>query len=70
MQTDGKPVSPERADREAEAEAHQAILRALHSIRFGSLEVTVHDSRVVQIERREKIRFTDDARMNAGRRQR
>lgn len=33
------------------------ILSALRRIRFGSVEVTVHDSRVVQIESKEKRRF-------------
>ena len=32
------------------------ILRAVKSIRFGSVEITIHDSRVVQIERKEKVR--------------
>ena len=35
----------------------QAILMALKGIRFGSVEIIVHDSRVVQIERKEKTRF-------------
>ncbi len=35
----------------------EAILRALKGIRFGSVEIIVHDSRVVQIERKEKTRF-------------
>lgn len=35
----------------------QAILLALKGIRFGSVEIIVHDSRVVQIERKEKMRF-------------
>lgn len=35
----------------------QAILLALKGIRFGSIEIIVHDSRVVQIERKEKTRF-------------
>jgi hypothetical protein len=33
------------------------ILAALQGIRYGSLEVIVHDSRIVQIERKEKLRF-------------
>jgi len=32
------------------------ILRAVKSIRYGSVEITIHDSRVVQIERKEKVR--------------
>lgn len=35
----------------------QKILRALQEIRYGSVEIIVHDSKVVQIERREKIRI-------------
>jgi hypothetical protein len=29
----------------------------------GTVEITVHDGRVVQIERKEKIRFAPDRRM-------
>lgn len=36
--------------------AEQAILRAVREIRYGSVEITVHDARIVQIERREKVR--------------
>ena len=36
--------------------AEWAILRALREIRYGSVEITVHDARIVQIERREKVR--------------
>ena len=34
----------------------EAIAQALRELRFGSVEIIVHDSRVVQIERREKLR--------------
>ena len=34
----------------------QAIAQALKDLRFGSIEITVHDSKIVQIERREKVR--------------
>ena len=34
------------------------ILKAVAGIQYGSVEVLIHDSRVVQIEAREKIRFT------------
>jgi hypothetical protein len=36
--------------------AHR-ILLAIKDIRFGSVEVVIHDSKVVQIERKEKIRI-------------
>jgi hypothetical protein len=35
----------------------QRILRALDGIHYGSVEIVVHDSRVVQIERKEKLRL-------------
>ncbi|MDE2365454.1 MAG: YezD family protein, partial [Betaproteobacteria bacterium] len=34
----------------------QQILHAVASIEYGSVEIVVHDGRVVQIECREKIR--------------
>jgi hypothetical protein len=33
------------------------ILRAIHSLRFGSVEVVIHNGQVVQIEKKEKVRF-------------
>jgi hypothetical protein len=36
-----------------------AIARALQGLRFGSVEITVHDGRVTLIERREKVRMND-----------
>jgi hypothetical protein len=38
-----------------------ALLRelclALQAIRYGAIELVIHDGRVVQLERREKVRF-------------
>ena len=39
------------------ARVQAEILRALREVKFGSVEIIIHDSRVVQIERREKTRF-------------
>lgn len=33
------------------------VERALKGLRFGSVELIVHDGRVVQIERKEKVRL-------------
>lgn len=33
------------------------IALAIDSIRFGSVEIVIHDGRVVQIERKEKLRL-------------
>lgn len=37
-------------------EVAQEILRAVANIEYGSIEIIIHGSRVVQIECREKIR--------------
>ncbi len=42
---------------ETHRQVTQQILRALHEIRYGSVEIVIHDSKVVQIERKEKIRI-------------
>jgi hypothetical protein len=55
------------ANRPGERELHRIereLKEALAAIRFGSIEIVIHDSRVVQIERREKVRF--DARSGSG----
>lgn len=41
------------------------IARSIKSVRFGSVEITIHDSRVVQIERKEKVRFAPAPRSGA-----
>lgn len=40
----------------------QELARALRSIRFGAIELVVHDGRVVQLETREKVRLQIDVR--------
>jgi len=42
---------------EGQSEVVRRILKALAGIDFGSVEITVQDSRVVQIERKQKSRF-------------
>ena len=36
------------------------LLTAIRSLRFGSVEITVHEGRVTQIEKREKVRFENE----------
>ena len=40
--------------------AHK-ILLAIKGLRYGSVEIIIHDSRIVQIERKEKIRVDTDS---------
>jgi hypothetical protein len=36
------------------------LRKALRTIRFGAIELVIHDGRVVQLELREKVRFESD----------
>ena len=40
-----------------EASLLREIHNALHGLRFGAVEITVHNGQVVQIERKEKFRL-------------
>jgi hypothetical protein len=42
------------------------IVQAVKGIRFGSVEITIHDGNVVQIERKEKLRFDKKPTMVSG----
>lgn len=41
----------------AESRLVAQLVRALKGLRYGSVEITVHDGRVTQIERRERTRM-------------
>ncbi|MBI1953533.1 MAG: YezD family protein [Candidatus Omnitrophica bacterium] len=41
------------------------VARAIRSIRYGTVQLVIHDSRVVQIEKTEKVRL-DKADQTAG----
>lgn len=42
---------------ERDQELAREILKAIRDIRYGSVEILIHDSKVVQIERKEKVRL-------------
>jgi hypothetical protein len=42
------------------------LLEALRSIRYGAIELVIHDGRVVQLERREKVRFDPELTLRNG----
>jgi hypothetical protein len=44
-------------DYERNLDLEQQILRAIKHVRYGSVEIIIHDSKVVQIELKEKIRL-------------
>lgn len=43
------------------AGVEREILDAVRGVRYGSVEVVVHDGRVVQIEIKKKVRVVEDA---------
>jgi hypothetical protein len=47
-------------------EVLDALVRLIREVRFGSIEILVHDGRVTQIERREKVRFSPSATPSKG----
>jgi hypothetical protein len=40
----------------------EAIARALAGLRFGAVEIVVHDGRIAHIERRERVRLDEAVR--------
>jgi hypothetical protein len=55
-------MNTEDNNHEKSSQNHRVIARintALKGIRYGSVILTIHDSRIVQIERIEKSRFED-----------
>jgi hypothetical protein len=46
----------------SEAGWEREVLEAVRALRFGSIEIVVHDGRVVQIETRAKVRFDEAGR--------
>ena len=45
-----------------ESEIEQEIVRAIRKIRYGAVEIVIHDSRIVQLEVREKFRLEENTR--------
>jgi hypothetical protein len=52
---------PTPARRPPLEEIFAELRKALQGLRFGAVELVVHDGRVVQIERREKLRLDRDS---------
>jgi hypothetical protein len=47
---------PDRQDDDGQPVLRE-VIAAIRSLRYGTVEVVIHAGKVVQIERREKIRF-------------
>lgn len=59
-----KYMSNQNSAETNENEIVNEILAAVRSIRYGSVEIVIHDSKVVQIERKEKLRFENKTKAN------
>lgn len=55
---DPKISATKDIDKKIPADVAHEILRAVASIEYGSIEVVIHENKVVQIECREKIRVS------------
>ena len=53
---------------ETEARLAERIVQAIRGLRYGSVEIVVHDGRVVQFERRERVRVDRTAEDSSTRR--
>lgn len=52
------PQPPQAIKQDVEAEFLEAVARARAGLRFGSIEIIVHEGKVTQIERKEKFRLS------------
>lgn len=55
-----KATITETSSSDADAAAVEAIARALDGLRYGQIEIQVHDARVVRIMRTERARCYDE----------
>lgn len=52
------PPAPAKTQAEPSAAVLEAVTTALAGLRYGEIQLTVHDGRVVQLEVTEKQRFS------------
>jgi hypothetical protein len=65
-ESDVRKIEDTPETRRLPPEVEQEIVRAVARIDYGSVEIVVHDGRVVQIECREKIRIDRDEPVRKG----
>jgi hypothetical protein len=46
----------------ADTDWERAVREAIRALRFGSVQIVVHEGRVVQVETRAKVRFDEAGR--------
>lgn len=50
-------MEPIEQERRIDKKVREEILKSIQQINYGEVVITIHNSKVVQIERREKKRF-------------
>lgn len=53
----GAPIAPRHAGRQENDEIVEQIVKAISSVRYGHVQIVIQDSRVVQIDKTEKVRL-------------
>jgi hypothetical protein len=51
------PIPPRRTGRPEDDEVVEQIVKAISSVRYGHVQIVIQDSRVVQIDKTEKVRL-------------
>lgn len=46
-----------KVDCEADKRIAEEIMKAVREIRYGSVQITIHGSKIVQIDKTEKVRW-------------
>ncbi len=46
-----------KVDTDVDKRIADEIMKAVREIRYGSVQITIHDSKVVQIDKTEKVRW-------------
>ncbi|HRI88486.1 MAG TPA: YezD family protein [Candidatus Hydrogenedentes bacterium] len=57
MPENGAAGANQQPKGKAPGEVEDLILQTVRGIRYGSVEIVIHNAQVVQVERREKLRF-------------
>lgn len=50
-------INPKQESGPLETDIVERIIASLQGISFGSVEIVIHEGRIVQIERKEKVRL-------------
>ena len=53
-------MHPRRNEQTVSQEVIDKIVQSVSDLRFGSVQITVQDYRVVQIDKTEKVRFVEE----------